>query len=94
MKIEFDPTKRDITLAERGFDFATDAATVFAGMTLTFRDARWDYGEARFQTYGLLNDRMVMVVWTARGDARHIMSMRKCNEREQTKFGKQLDRSR
>ena len=93
MKITFDQLKREITLAERGFDFATDAALVFAGITITLTDSRFEYGEERFQTYGLLNDRMVMVVWTARGDARHVMSMRKCNEREQAKFGEQLGRS-
>lgn len=92
MRIAFDTVKRDITLAERGLDFA-DATSVFAGVTITIRDERFEYGEERFQTYGLLNDRMVMVVWTARGDARHVMSMRKCNEREQAKFGEQLGRS-
>jgi hypothetical protein len=35
-------------------DFA-DAAIVFAGATLTLLDDRQDYGETRFQTYGLLN---------------------------------------
>ena len=81
MKVTFDPAKRDITLAECEIDFA-DAAKVFAGITVTLSDERFEYGEERFQTYGLLNDRMVMVVWTAREDARHVMSMRKCNERE------------
>jgi uncharacterized protein len=35
----------------------------------------------------------VMIVWTERGDDRHVMSMRKCNEREQQRFGEQLGRS-
>jgi uncharacterized DUF497 family protein len=90
MAISFDPTKRDETLKERGLDFA-DAESVFAGLTLTLPDLRQDYGEDRFQTYGLIEGRLVMVVWTQRGEDRHVMSMRKCNEREQAKFGKQLD---
>jgi uncharacterized protein len=89
MAISFDPAKRDKTLADRGLDFA-DAEQVFAGLTLTLPDLRHDYGEDRFQTYGLLHGRLVMVVWTERGEDRHIMSMRKCNEREQAKFGEQL----
>jgi hypothetical protein len=36
MAITFDPKKRAITLKERGIDFATDAAKVFAGKTATF----------------------------------------------------------
>jgi uncharacterized protein len=90
--ITYDPAKRDLTLADRGIDFA-DAEQVFAGLTLTLPDDRRDYGEPRWQTYGLLGGRLVMVVWTERGADRHIMSMRKCNEREQQKFGERLGRS-
>lgn len=90
--ITFDPAKRDVTLRERGLDFA-EAGTLFAGLTMTVPDERRDYGEDRFQTYGLMDGRLIMVVWTQRGEARHIFSMRKCNEREQTKFGATLGRS-
>ena len=90
--VTFDPAKRDKTLAERGLDFA-DASAVFAGITLTLADTRQAYGELRWQTYGLLDGRLVMVVWTERGEDRHVMSMRKCNEREQAEFGGQLGQS-
>ena len=89
MKISFDPAKRDKTLAERGLDFA-DAKKLFAGPTLMLPDERKAYGEARWQTYGLLGERLVMLVWTERGEDRHIISMRKCNGREQIRFGEQL----
>jgi hypothetical protein len=85
LEITFDPIKRDATLKKRDLDFA-DAAIVFAGRTYTKRDVRFDYGEARFQTIGFLAGRMVMVVWTPRGEARHVISMRKCNEREQQAY--------
>lgn len=67
-----------------------DAGEVFAGPTFTIEDARHSYGEVRFQTVGLLEGRMVMVVWTPRDDARHVISMRKCNEREKKKFGQRF----
>jgi uncharacterized DUF497 family protein len=89
MEISYDPAKREKTLAERGLDFE-DAVHVFAGATLTLEDDRRDYGEIRYQTFGLLNDRLVALVWTPRGEARHIISMRKANEREQEKFEGQL----
>ena len=59
---------------------------MFAGLTLTLPDERQDYGEIRYLTYGLLDDRMVAVVWTLRGETRRIISMRKCNAREQTLY--------
>ncbi|WP_321911900.1 MULTISPECIES: BrnT family toxin [unclassified Paraburkholderia] len=81
MRIEFDGVKRASALAERGLDFAR-AAEVFAGRNLTRRDDRNDYGEVRFTTAGWLDARIVIVVWTQRGAARRIISMRKANERE------------
>ncbi|MFT4241291.1 MAG: BrnT family toxin [Acidovorax sp.] len=85
MRIEFDEAKRAITLQERGLDFA-DAGAVFTEASITFPDQRHDYGEARFNTVGMLQGRMVVVTWTPRGAARRIISMRKANEREQTRF--------
>lgn len=88
-QITFDPAKRDVTLRERGLDFR-DAPIVFAGHRYTQEDTRFDYGEQRFQTVGFLFGRMVMIVWTPRGAARHIISMRKCNEREQAAYRQRL----
>jgi uncharacterized DUF497 family protein len=76
----------------RGLDFQ-DAAKVFAGPTLTLPDERQDYGEDRYQTYGLLEDRLVMLVWTPRGEDRHVFSMRKCNDREKARFQARLGES-
>ena len=90
MKITFDPVKRQAALGERGLDF-TDASIVFAGPTITVEDTRRDYGETRFQTVGFLVDRMVMVVWTPRDEARHVISMRKCNDREKAIYQERFD---
>ena len=92
MKITSDPAKRAATLAERGLDFE-DAAEVFQGDTLDFPDDRRDYGELRMVTVGHLRGRMVIVVWTPRGNARHVISMRKANAREKARFGKRLEES-
>ncbi|MCW5626104.1 MAG: BrnT family toxin [Burkholderiales bacterium] len=84
MKIEFDQEKRDITLAERGLDFAR-AIEIFQDRHFTAEDTR-EYAEPRFITVGMLDGRMIVTVWTPRSDARRIISMRKANEREQTRF--------
>lgn len=90
MEIEFDPEKRDKTLAERGLDFAR-AGEVFAGRHFTAEDAREDYSEPRHITIGKLDGRMVVMVWTPRGEARRIISMRKANEREQARYAHRVD---
>ena len=87
MVIEFDETKRDLTLKERGLDFAR-AGEVFAGDRIEQEDDRQDYGEPRFQTMGRLDGEVVMIVWTPRGSARRVISMRKCHANEQRQFRK------
>lgn len=89
MEISYDAKKRERTLAERELDFE-DAVHVFAGTTIDFIDDRQDYGEERWITLGRLKGRLVVVVWTPRGEGRHIISMRKANDREKEKYGRQL----
>ncbi|PHV04923.1 hypothetical protein CSQ96_23340 [Janthinobacterium sp. BJB412] len=89
MRLTFDPAKREKTLAERGLDFVR-AREVFEGVTVTSDDRRQDYGEHRRVTVGYLDGRVVVVVWTRRGQARRIISMRKANEREIAKFAQDL----
>jgi uncharacterized protein len=90
MTVSYDPAKREKTLGARGLDFE-QALEVFSGLHATLRDDRMDYGEERFQTYGYLAGRMVMVVWTPRENSRRIISMRHCHADEEalarTKLG-------
>ena len=92
MDISFDPAKRAATLAHRGLDFA-DAWQVFTGEVATDLDARHDYGEDRFITAGTLRERMVVVVWTPRPGARHIISIGNCHDREESVWRSRMGRS-
>jgi uncharacterized DUF497 family protein len=83
--ITYDPAKRKATLMSRGLDFE-DATLVFEGLTAEIEDARKDYGERRIICFGILHGRLVVIGYTPRGVVRHIFSMRKANEREQTRF--------
>ncbi len=85
MRITYDPEKRAKTLAERGLNFE-DAPKVFEGDIFEVEDDRYDYGETRWQTMGRLRGVMVMVVWTKRPGARHIISMRRCNDGERQRY--------
>ncbi len=81
MKLTWDEVKRRSTLKAHDLDFA-DAGEVFSGIHLEFPDNRRDYGETRTTTVGFMRGRMVVLVYTPRGEARHIISMRKANGRE------------
>ena len=85
MEIEYDDEKRAITLKERGLDFAR-AREVFAGVTYSEPDTRKIYPEARTITIGYLDTRIIVMVWTQRGENRRMISIRKANEREIKKY--------
>lgn len=90
MKIIFDAAKRNKNFDEKGLDFER-AGEIFDSVTATVRDERKDYGETRFVTTGRPDGRIVVVVWTPRGHACRIISMRKANEREIKKYTANLD---
>ncbi|WP_421853771.1 BrnT family toxin [Novosphingobium sp.] len=89
MEITYDEAKRQWTLLERELDFV-DVAKVLDGPLLTLHDDRFAYPEPRYQTYGLLNERMVMFAWTETERGIRVISMRRCNEREQRRFAHRL----
>jgi uncharacterized DUF497 family protein len=73
----------DVARTRRDF---LDAEEVVTSHTYDFEDDRFDYGETRIVTVGVRRGRMMILVWTARGEARHVISMRKANEREQARY--------
>ena len=85
MEITFDPTKREQTLRHRGLDFA-DAAKVFDGVVIEREDDRFDYGEMRLVTVGMLYGSVVVIVSTERGDMRRVISMRHATRGEQNDY--------
>jgi hypothetical protein len=86
---EWDDAKNRSNRAKHGLDFA-DAELVFAGPCVTFVDSRFDYGEERLVTLGLLAGRPVAIAHAARGEAMRIISMRKANWREQKIYQERL----
>ncbi len=93
MTYEWDGAKNGSNYAKHGLDFA-DAELVFAGPCVTFEDNRFDYGEERFVTLGLLAGRLVAIAHAPRGEVTHIISMRKANRREQEIYQKRLGAAR
>ena len=89
MTYEWATAKNRRNFAKHGLDLA-DAEVVFAGPCVTFVDDRFDYGEERFVTLGLLAGRQVAIAHAPRGGATRIISMRRANRREQKIYQERL----
>jgi uncharacterized DUF497 family protein len=77
MKFEWDESKNQSNLIKHGFDFA-DAYRIFNLPMVVELDERENYGEDRFVAIGLLDGRVVVIVYTE-PDAQtiRIVSLRK-----------------
>ena len=82
MNFEWDETKSETCLRERGFDFTYAARTFFDPDRLVQADTRRSYGEERYQLTGKIEQRLFVVVYTPRHNAMRIISARKANQRE------------
>lgn len=68
-------------MRKHGIDFV-DAERIFRGFTLTAENTREAYGERRFLTLGLLEDQVVSIAHTERGEDIRIISVRKATKHE------------
>ena len=77
--------KRERVLRERGIDFRDLAAPMFDGRpVVTVPSPRG--AEERFVTVGLLNGRMFAMVWTWRGGAMQIITVRRARDGEERAY--------
>ena len=87
MKFEWDENKRKLNLAKHGIDFK-DAHQIFKRITFTFEDDRYDYGEERYITIGMLRGTVVVVAHTESDDVIRLISIRKATKHEQKLYYK------
>jgi len=81
MEFTWTEAKRAGNIKAHGLDFV-EATSVFEGVTFTFEDDRFFYGEQRFVTLGLLAGVTVSVVHTENEYEIRIISFRKATKRE------------
>ena len=90
MRFTWSERKRAVNLQEHGLDFV-DAPRVFEGLTYTFEDDRFAYGEQRFVTLGLLAGIPVSVAHTETEDEIRVISFRKATKREAQLYFREIE---
>jgi uncharacterized protein len=89
MEFEWDEDKRLANVRKHGIDFV-DAIVVFEGDVVTIEDDRFEYGEQRFATLGVLQGRVVVIVHTEREAVTRIISVRKATKNETRNYFEQI----
>ena len=78
-------------LRDHGIDFAAvEKEKVFAGETVTLPDDRFDYGERRFLTLGLLQEKVVAITHSETDEVVRLISVRKASKNEENIYFKEI----
>jgi uncharacterized protein len=64
--------------------------TVFEGETVMILDDRFDYGEERFISFGLLDGRVVTIAHTETDTTIRVISVRKATKNEEINYFKEI----
>ncbi len=83
MRYTHDPKKRTANLKKHGYDFKDAPCVIEGSPTVTFEDRRFDYGEQRFVTLGMLREAVVVITTTETDEEIRVISMRKADRNEE-----------
>ncbi|MBE9011628.1 BrnT family toxin [Pseudanabaenaceae cyanobacterium LEGE 13415] len=90
MNFEWDDRKNETNIDKHGFDFA-DAHRIFDLPMVVELDERYDYGEDRFIGTGMLDGRVVVLVYTEPDeDTIRVISLRKALSHERKHYEQYL----
>jgi uncharacterized DUF497 family protein len=88
---EWDKDKCQANIDKHGIDFANIQA-VFTNPIVERVDNRQDYGETRIILLGIIDNRVLCIVYTLRGSGCRIISARRANQREPRTYHQSLAR--
>ncbi len=83
MQYSYDKTKNGLNFKKHGLNFDNAKQVIESDKTITFEDNRFDYGEPRYITLGLLQNVLVVIVTSETENEIRIISMRKADKNEQ-----------
>ena len=85
MEIEWDNNKAAANLIKHKIDFE-DAKNIFLDTNCLEREDKRDYDETRIQVIGIVNQVVLLVVYTKRNGRYRIISARRANKNERRQY--------
>ncbi|HEC90030.1 MAG TPA: BrnT family toxin [Alphaproteobacteria bacterium] len=86
MQIEFASDKDAANRAKHQVSLTFGAQVLADAERLDVLDVRFDYAEERFVSYGMVDGRIWVCVFTTRGNTNRVISVRKANDRETQRY--------
>ena len=86
MEFEWDDNKANLNFRTHGVRFEYAARVFNDPFRIEREDRSESYGEQRFQVIGMVENRLLFVVYTERDDAIRLISARKATSHERRKY--------
>lgn len=86
MYFDWDEAKNTANIIKHGVDFDIATGVFSDPFAIEVLDDREDYGEDRYVTIGIVDDRLLTVVYTMRGETYRIISARGATRHEQRQY--------
>ena len=90
MRYTYDHKKRAANLKKHGYDFDDARLVIESDKSVTFEDQRFDYGEQRYVTLGVLRGKVVAIATAETDDEIRVISMRKAAPNEEKIYYRNL----
>ena len=86
LEFEWDPAKAAANEAEHGITFETAREVFNDPFAMEWLDDREDYGEDRYVIIGMVDDRVLYVAYTMRGEIIRMISARGAEPHERRQY--------
>jgi len=90
MRYTCDRKKKVANLKKHGYDFDEAPLVIESHRTVTFEDRRFDYGEQRFITLGMLRGEVVAIATAETDEEIRVISMRRAERHEEEIYYRNL----
>lgn len=85
MAIAFDPEKDEANIAKHGVSLSMAGEMVLDDAVIV-PDVRFDYGEERYNAYGLIGETLHAMTFTVRGQDIRVISLRRARAKELKRY--------
>ena len=85
-KFDFDPAKNQTNLAKHGISFTTASFAFYDPNALITYDEQHSIHEVRFTLLGAVDDHILFIVYTMRGEMIRLISARPVTKRERERY--------
>jgi uncharacterized DUF497 family protein len=86
LKLDWDPEKDALNQTKHGIGFVSASRVFIDPHRIVSDSTRPEFGEVRMKAIGMVDDRLIAVIYTDRGSIRRLISARRARHNERREY--------